>query len=421
MDEKLKQDWIQILQQGNEYPSEKARLAAKLFTGASAVLIEKDITYFDYVNIQLNLDKFPGLELVQYHPFGHSLPFAEQLEVTPGVYKSYYRNCGMWEIKYRGIKVAIELYNRNKQEVFISGICKIEDKESLDNFITELLQFANEHSPFKNNAMKAGLTYIHLDREYVMDDLIIATEKKVLLEDALTRFVDKQEIFAKYGMSQGILIHGVPGTGKTLLAKILASKKDKKYSLLWIVPSDFLRLKPAGIYALARKLKPTIVFLEDLDLFGESRSLSSNKELLGEFLNELSGLNDNTKILTIATTNDLQAIEKALKDRPGRFDLKVEMTVPDQDCRKIMFSRFSSAFKCSFDLERVATLYAGLTGAHIQEAINQAIYNSLLAGDVEPEITEARLEEILPKIKNIKIAPKMGFNQTQEQSHYDED
>jgi transitional endoplasmic reticulum ATPase len=171
-----------------------------------------------------------------------------------------------------------------------------------------------------------------------------------------------------------LILAGEPGTGKTVLAKILCTQID--WTFVWVTSKNLESPKRvAQIVELCRDLSPSVLFLEDLDLFGGSRESNSNPMLLGELMNQLDGIEENTDILVIASTNNKDILEKALVSRPGRFDKIIDFPLPGVKERLKMLKVFSNGL---IDdtlpyLERIAKEYKKKTGAQIKELVNMAI------------------------------------------------
>ena len=151
------------------------------------------------------------------------------------------------------------------------------------------------------------------------------------------------------------------------------------------------------LFSLARELQPTILFLEDLDLYASRRGVGGHA-LLGELLNQLDGFPNNTGILTLATTNDPRAIEPALTERPSRFDHVIRMDPPKAPERRALLARFLRKVPHpSACLDEVAAATDGLTGAHLQEVVHLAIQRALDGQGVDetapPNVTADQLRE----------------------------
>ncbi len=160
-----------------------------------------------------------------------------------------------------------------------------------------------------------------LERRGLLDDqvLFVASETRRRIDFAAQRFLSPEAArLSQFGVRAraGLILAGAPGNGKTSLCRELSGRLD--CSFLWVTPGDFSQLHDvAEIYELARWLAPTVVVLEDLDLIAESRDRGNQSRLLGELMNQLDGVGGDHRVLTIATTNRLEVVEEAMRNRPG--------------------------------------------------------------------------------------------------------
>ena len=178
---------------------------------------------------------------------------------------------------------------------------------------------------------------------------------------------------------RGLILAGPPGTGKTLLGKVLADTLDA--SFLWVAPRHIGRAVSFDeIMTLARFVAPAVLFLEDLDLFGEERERNRGAGL-GELMVQLDGAGENEDIVTIATTNRLEVIEKALRNRPGRFDRVVTFEAMDPHLRRKMLERkLQHAVLSDADVAYLVECTEDYTGAQIEELAN-TLYILALRGE----------------------------------------
>ena len=174
---------------------------------------------------------------------------------------------------------------------------------------------------------------------------------------------------------RGILLFGNPGVGKTTCGYILCNEAPES-TVIWITP-DLIQENNNGkysiklLYMLADFVSPTVIFLEDLDLFGEDRDGTQGDIPLGALMNILDGVNQVKNAVTIATTNRLELIEKALSNRPGRFDRVVEIPVLSETLRRKMFTeRLSGCIVDEGAIDDMLKSSDGWTGAECQEYIN---------------------------------------------------
>ncbi|HET6883476.1 MAG TPA: AAA family ATPase [Pirellulales bacterium] len=177
---------------------------------------------------------------------------------------------------------------------------------------------------------------------------------------------------------------GAPGTGKTLLAKVLAGLKLATF--LYATAADMCRLDYVrDVFELARKLEPTIVFMEDLDFFAAERTHWRNG-VLGEILAQLDGLENNDGLIFIATTNDLEAIDPAIRQRPSRFDVVLHLALPSRDARrKILARNLPEGSTSERWLDETAASSDGFSGAQMREVAYLALQRSVLREESEAD------------------------------------
>lgn len=180
-------------------------------------------------------------------------------------------------------------------------------------------------------------------------------------------------------LKRGMLLHGSPGTGKTLTAMYLASRMPDRTVLL-ITGRSMGLLEQAC--AMARMLQPATIILEDVDLIAEERTRQGGgggcAPLLFELLNQMDGLADDADILFVLTTNRPDILEPALAARPGRIDQAVEVPLPDAQCRRRLFELYSRGLSVAAPFEPYVERTAGASASFIRELLRKA---ALIAAD----------------------------------------
>ncbi len=263
----------------------------------------------------------------------------------------------------------------------------------------------------KRNVYRGHVISLSVEDHYSMKvnfhRLPTIAREDIILPQGLLERIERQSIgFARHAekllaakrhLKRGILLHGPPGTGKTFTAMYLAGRMPERTVLL-ITGRGVSLLAQAC--AIARTLQPATLILEDIDLIAEERTGrdAGSTPLLFELLNQMDGLADDADILFVLTTNRPEILEPALKSRPGRIDLALEVPVPDADCRRRLFELYGRGLKISDPLEPFVARTEGASAAFVRELFRRAaLYAADGAGDLElhaSHFTEA-LQEML--------------------------
>ncbi len=200
-------------------------------------------------------------------------------------------------------------------------------------------------------------------------------------------------------LKRGVLLHGLPGTGKTLTAMYLAAQMPGRTVLL--MTGGSVRALEAAC-RLARLLTPASLILEDVDLIGterEHQTVGANA-LLFELLNQMDGLADDADLLFILTTNRPDILEPALAARPGRIDQAIEVPLPDADCRRRLFELYGRGLAADgIDFEDLLQRTGGASGAFIRELLRKAaVFAAEESGDGDLVVRPGHLNEALAEL-----------------------
>jgi cell division protease FtsH len=263
---------------------------------------------------------------------------------------------------------------RGEEVACFTLIAPTEQAAFLRDLLDRIEDWMDANPHLRGAKLDAKGQFLTLDRAYTWDDIVLDAATRADIDRHIVQFVERLPRYQAFGLpvKRGIVLAGPPGTGKTLLGKVLCCVLSTTF--LWVSPGEIEG--PADLqrlFALARELQPTVIFLEDLDLYASGRG-NGGDVLLGELLNQLDGFPPNTGVVTLATTNDPQVIEPALADRPSRFDRRITMDLPGRPEREILLARFLRGIPHPAEcLPEVAAQTDGLTGSHLQELVHLAV------------------------------------------------
>ena len=218
------------------------------------------------------------------------------------------------------------------------------------------------------------------------DDVIGATEAKAALLDIMAYLKDPKG-FADLGARppKGVLLSGLPGTGKTQLAKALAG--ECKVNFIPATGGDFTAMflgvgsmRVKSLFRKARKNAPCIVFIDEVDGIGRRTTThnggpaeAEGNRIINQILAEIDGFNASSGVIVIGATNFPDAVDPALL-REGRFDRKIHVKLPDVMDREALFRLYAKKIKATDDIgyAQLARLTTGLTPAAIAYVVNHA-------------------------------------------------
>lgn len=192
---------------------------------------------------------------------------------------------------------------------------------------------------------------------------------------------------------RGLLLYGPPGTGKTLTTRYLMGRLAERTT---IVLTGMGLGAVGAAAALARRLQPALMVLEDVDLIAQERDLGDANPLLFELLNELDGIGQDADVLTVLTTNRADLLEPALAARPGRVDLAVELPPPGAAEQRRLLELYTAPVASEVtDWAPVIDRILGTPSSFVRELVRTAVLQAATGGratvtvdDVDHAITE---------------------------------
>ncbi|MCL2204459.1 MAG: AAA family ATPase [Defluviitaleaceae bacterium] len=207
-------------------------------------------------------------------------------------------------------------------------------------------------------------------------------------------YLREPERFARYGarMPRGILLHGKPGTGKTLMARAMAGEAGVPFYA--VSGSDFVQMyvgvgaaRVRELFKKAREEKRGVIFIDEIDALGKKRGDGVNvnderEQTLNALLTEMQGFSENTGIVVVAATNRPDTLDEALL-RPGRFDRRVEVGLPDINARKQILTLHAQNKPLAegVDMDKLARDTVFFSGAMLEGLLNDAAINASRRGE----------------------------------------
>ena len=260
------------------------------------------------------------------------------------------------------------------------------------------------------NAMSFGMgksnakVYVQSSQGIHFSDVAGEDEAKESLAE-IVDYLHNPQKYTEVGasMPKGVLLVGPPGTGKTMLAKAVAGEANVPF--FSISGSEFVEMfvgmgasKVRDLFKQAKEKAPCIVFIDEIDAIGQKRNSGNmggndeREQTLNQLLTEMDGFEGNNGVIILAATNRPEALDPALT-RPGRFDRRVPVELPDLQGREAILKVHARKIKTTPDVDFhvIARMASGTSGAELANIINEAALRAVR--DHRTQVTQADLEE----------------------------
>jgi hypothetical protein len=253
-------------------------------------------------------------------------------------------------------------------------------RATAEAWLARLRELMREHNVYRGKVLAFGGDHPFRPAPLSVRSLpVVPRDRIVLPERALERIERHTAGLARHRewlrasgrhVRRGLLLHGAPGTGKTLSVMYLAGLMPERTVVL-------LTGRALGAIgeacSLARSLEPAMVVIEDVDLIAQDRSHFETSPLLFELLNAMDGLDEDADLIFMLTTNRPQTLEAALASRPGRIDLAVELPLPDAPARRRLFEIYGEGLTLEVpEWEPIVAATEGTSPAFIRELFRHA-------------------------------------------------
>lgn len=281
--------------------------------------------------------------------------------------------------------------------------------EDAQAFHAELKRLAHELNVYRGHVISLSPGRIGPWQQSLVEfhSLPTVARNDVVLPSGLLERVERHTIgFAQHSaellasgrsLKRGLLLYGLPGTGKTLTVMYLTGQMKDRTVIL--TSGRAMGLVPI-VAQMARSLAPSMVVLEDVDLIAEERGqpMMPTGPLLFELLNEMDGLRDDMDVIFVLTTNRPDILEPALAARPGRIDLAVELPLPDAAGRRRLLELYARGLTLQgVHLDTFVQSTEGVSPAYIKELLRKAALVAATAGR-GPVVTDSDLAAAMEEL-----------------------
>jgi hypothetical protein len=246
----------------------------------------------------------------------------------------------------------------------------------------EIERLTQEHDVFRGQVLSFGMSE-HYGNQLLTflprpalraEDVVLPAGVLASIEQHVVRTAAQTAVLRKYGqhLKRGLLLYGPPGTGKTHTVRYLLGRLPE--CTVFVLSGEAMLTRLRATTSLARRLAPSVVVVEDVDLIAEQRDMMEGNPVLFELLNEMDGIGSEADVTFVLTTNRVDVVEEALTQRPGRVDLAVEVSKPDAECRERLLRLYASG--TPLDLPSADTVVAatdGVTASFIKELVRRAV------------------------------------------------
>ena len=288
-----------------------------------------------------------------------------------------------------------------------------EKKGEMTAFVTGVLTIAEEENFYRGRKIEFSGRIRFLDvADRSWGSIVLDAEAKAEIKANTVDFLRRGSEWSKYGIpsKRGILLAGEPGTGKTAVCKALMAEA---HGITCITTNGYALDDDdyvTELYELAQDLSPSIIFIEDIDLIGQNRiefGYQRGPALLS-LLNVMDGVEEEREVVTVATTNCLETLDKALAERPSRFDRVIRLARPSVEQRRELIRRLSQKIPLDEGTQEYIAIRAdNCTPAQLQEIVYSLVIQHP-SRKLELALNKADIDWAISRI-NDKGRHRLGF------------
>ncbi len=291
-----------------------------------------------------------------------------------------------------------------------------------EDIIKQVLKRASSHSIFKNKMIEVSFDQkvkdeygdiernekvdpIFLEKPPVTDDeIVLEADTRRIIQRCIIDFHERRAELMKAGLPgrRGVLFYGPPGTGKTYTCRYISHRLN---SATTVVAAGMSLLHIKSICNIARMLQPSIVILEDVDLVYTPRDRNIYTTALGELMDELDGFNPEDHIIFILTTNAIDRVEAAIRERPGRISQCVYFGAPSTELRRQYLQFLLAPYDClHLNMEELVAKTDGVTQAFLKELVYRAVQIATESLEANSELVALSNEQFREALEEMRMS-----------------
>jgi SpoVK/Ycf46/Vps4 family AAA+-type ATPase len=315
--------------------------------------------------------------------------------------------------------IRVRLQNYTHEVVLEVGA---KEQHHAQEIIKQVLKLASEHSIFKNKMIEVSFeqevkdAYGDIERNekvdpiflekppVTADDIILDKDTWRIIERSIVDFHERRQELMKAGLPgrRGVLFYGPPGTGKTYTCRYISNRLN---SATTIVAAGMSLLHIKSICNIARMLQPSVVILEDVDLVYSERDRNIYTTALGELMDELDGFNPEDHIIFILTTNAIDRVETAIRERPGRISQCIYFGAPSVELRRQYLESMLAPYNClRLNMDKLIAQTEGVTQAFLKELVYRAVQIATESQAIDAEIPALSNEHFREALDEMRMS-----------------
>lgn len=307
--------------------------------------------------------------------------------------------------------ITVDVNPMRRGSIKIEGLA--EDQEDMNQFVAGVSSIADKENFYQGRKLEFSGILRFLDvKDRTWESIALDEEISKDIRFNTLGFLRRCNEWTEYGipLKRGVLLASEPGMGKTIICRAIMTEAG---GITCITTNSYaidLDNFFYEIYDIAQDLSPSIVFIEDIDIIGQERAEYgySHGSALFSLLSVMDGVEEKKEIVTVATTNCVEKLDLALKQRPARFDRVIRLPFPSACQRRELIRRLSEKIPLNDDIQEYLTIKTeNFTPAQIQEIVFSLVINGQ-RNEGNPAFTKTDIDQSISRLNN-KKGCHMGF------------